>query len=73
MGTTTNFARRSDFVYLDGFGLGEMSFHHTLDLIFELDEMTVGFTRDIMRHRDSLDRFSEVSWIIPTFVVIEGE
>ncbi|GKA61956.1 hypothetical protein Tco_0761475 [Tanacetum coccineum] len=73
IGTTTNFARRSDFVYLDGFGLREMSFHHTLDLIFELDKTTVRCTQDIMKHRDSLDRFSEVSWVIPTFIVIEGE
>nr|GEU42507.1 reverse transcriptase domain-containing protein [Tanacetum cinerariifolium] len=63
MVTTTNFAQRSDFVHLDGFGLGEMSSYHTLDLIFELDETTVRWTRDIMRHRDSLDRFSEISWL----------
>ncbi|GKG13781.1 hypothetical protein Tco_0350741, partial [Tanacetum coccineum] len=50
-----------------------MSFHYTLDLIFKLDETTVGCTRDILRHIDSLDQFSEVYWVIPTFVVIEGE
>nr|GEU53391.1 hypothetical protein [Tanacetum cinerariifolium] len=63
MGTATNFARISDFINLDGFGLGEMRFHHMLELIFKLDETTVGCTRDIMRHRDSLNRFSEVSWL----------
>ncbi|GJY25756.1 hypothetical protein Tco_0400482 [Tanacetum coccineum] len=45
MGTTTNFALRSDFIYFEGFGLGEMSFHHTLDLIFELDETTLATGR----------------------------
>nr|GEX68048.1 integrase, catalytic region, zinc finger, CCHC-type, peptidase aspartic, catalytic [Tanacetum cinerariifolium] len=51
----------------------KMSFHQALDLIFELDEMMVGCTRDILRQRDFLDRFSEISWVIPTFIVIEGE
>nr|GEZ04654.1 hypothetical protein [Tanacetum cinerariifolium] len=68
-----NFAQRSNFVYLDRFGLGEMSFYHTLDLISELDETTVGCSRDSIRHRDSLEWFSEVYWFFLTFFVIEGE
>ncbi|GJX31847.1 hypothetical protein Tco_0241702 [Tanacetum coccineum] len=50
-----------------------MSFHQALDLIFELDEAAVGCTRDILRERDCLDRLSEILWVVPTFVVIEGE
>ncbi|GJV99312.1 hypothetical protein Tco_1554564 [Tanacetum coccineum] len=50
-----------------------MSFHHALDLIFELDETTVKCTQAILRQRDCLDQLSEVPWVIPTFVVIEGE
>nr|GEY66523.1 hypothetical protein [Tanacetum cinerariifolium] len=50
-----------------------MSFHQALDLIFKLNETTVGCIRDILRKTDFLDRFSKVSWVIPTFVVIEGE
>ncbi|GKD78783.1 hypothetical protein Tco_1341404 [Tanacetum coccineum] len=33
----------------------------------------VGCTRDILRQRDRLDRLSEVPWVIPTSVVIEGK
>ncbi|GKB80467.1 hypothetical protein Tco_0947362 [Tanacetum coccineum] len=51
----------------------KMSFHQALDLIFEFDETTVGCTRDILRQRDCLDRLSDVPWVVPTFVVIEGE
>nr|GEW40705.1 hypothetical protein [Tanacetum cinerariifolium] len=51
----------------------KMHFHKTLDLIFELDEASVGCTWDILRHRDSLDRFSGISWVTPTFIVIESE
>ena len=50
-----------------------MSYHQALDLIFELDEATVGCTRDILRQRDCLERFGEIPWVIPTFVFIEGE
>ncbi|GJT74491.1 hypothetical protein Tco_1041216 [Tanacetum coccineum] len=35
--------------------------------------MMVGCTQDILRQRDFLDRFIEVSWIIPTLVVIESK
>ncbi|GJW50564.1 hypothetical protein Tco_0091915 [Tanacetum coccineum] len=38
-----------------------------------LNETTVGCTRDIVRQRDCLDRFSEVSWVIPALAVIESE
>ncbi|GJX58636.1 hypothetical protein Tco_0290026 [Tanacetum coccineum] len=51
----------------------KMSFHQALDLIFELDEGVVGCTRDISRQSDYLDRLSEIPWVVPTFVVIEGE
>ncbi|GJS23897.1 hypothetical protein Tco_0452529 [Tanacetum coccineum] len=51
----------------------KMSFHQALDLILELDEATVRCTRDILRQRDFPDRLSEVPWVVPTFVVIEGE
>ncbi|GKB00628.1 hypothetical protein Tco_0828621 [Tanacetum coccineum] len=50
-----------------------MSFHQALDLILELDEAAVGCTRDILRQRDCLDQLSEIPWVVPTFVVIEGE
>nr|GEW73266.1 Gag-Pol polyprotein [Tanacetum cinerariifolium] len=50
-----------------------MSLHQALDLIFELDETTVGCTRDILRQRDCLDQLSEVPLVVPTFVVIKGE
>nr|GEW45730.1 hypothetical protein [Tanacetum cinerariifolium] len=39
----------------------------------KLDETMDECTRDILRKRDFFDRFREVSWVIPTFVVIEGE
>nr|GEV21672.1 hypothetical protein [Tanacetum cinerariifolium] len=51
----------------------KMSFHQALDLIFNLDEVAVRCTRDILRQRDCLDRLSEIPWVILTFVVIEGE
>ncbi|GKF61219.1 hypothetical protein Tco_0181273, partial [Tanacetum coccineum] len=51
----------------------KMSFHQALDLIFELDEMAVGCTWDILRQSDCLDRLSEIPWVVPTFIVIEGE
>ncbi|GJU99737.1 hypothetical protein Tco_1329008 [Tanacetum coccineum] len=50
-----------------------MSFHQALDLIFELDKAAVGCTQDILRQRDFLDRLSEIPWVAPTFVVIEGK
>nr|GEV05932.1 hypothetical protein [Tanacetum cinerariifolium] len=50
-----------------------VSFHQVLDLIFKLNETTVECTQDILRQRDFLDRFCEVSWVIPTFVVMDGE
>ncbi|GJV80068.1 retrotransposon protein, putative, ty1-copia subclass [Tanacetum coccineum] len=50
-----------------------LCFHQALDLMFELDEAAVGFTRDILRQRDCLDRLSETPWVVPTFIVIEGE
>nr|GFA44497.1 hypothetical protein [Tanacetum cinerariifolium] len=50
-----------------------MSFHQALDFIFELDEVAVGCTRDILRQIDCLDRLSEILWVVPTFVVVEGE
>ncbi|GKF76636.1 hypothetical protein Tco_0229106, partial [Tanacetum coccineum] len=73
MGTTADIIRRSDFVHLDKLLRSEMSFYQALDLIFELDETMVRCTHDILRQRDCLDRLSEVAWVIPTFVVIEGE
>nr|GEX16153.1 hypothetical protein [Tanacetum cinerariifolium] len=54
-------------------GWSKRSFHQALDLIFMLNEMTVECIWDILRHRDCLDWFSEVSWVVPTFVVTEGE
>ncbi|GKF22849.1 hypothetical protein Tco_0075171, partial [Tanacetum coccineum] len=39
----------------------KMSFHQALDLIFELDEATVGCTWDILRQRDCLDWLSELN------------
>ncbi|GKB71875.1 hypothetical protein Tco_0933287 [Tanacetum coccineum] len=33
----------------------------------------IGCTRDILRQSDCLDRLSEIPWVVPTFVVIEGE
>nr|GEZ12667.1 hypothetical protein [Tanacetum cinerariifolium] len=51
----------------------KISFHQALDLIFELDEMTVGCTRDILRQSDCLGRLSGIPWVVLTFVVIEGE
>ncbi|GKB79761.1 hypothetical protein Tco_0946656, partial [Tanacetum coccineum] len=44
-----------------------------IGLDFKLHETMVGCTRDILRQRDCLDQFSEVSWVIRTFFVIEGE
>ncbi|GJZ76902.1 hypothetical protein Tco_0641574 [Tanacetum coccineum] len=35
--------------------------------------MAVGCTRDILRQSDCLDRLSEIPWVVPTFVLIEGE
>ncbi|GJV30679.1 hypothetical protein Tco_1387127 [Tanacetum coccineum] len=61
------------FFHLNMLLRSKMSFHQALDFIFELDETTVGCTRDIVRQRDCLDRLCEVPWIVPTFVVIEGE
>nr|GEZ81743.1 hypothetical protein [Tanacetum cinerariifolium] len=51
----------------------KMSFHQALDLILELDETTVGCTRDIFRQMDCLNRLSEVPWVVPAFVIIEGK
>ncbi|GJT81442.1 hypothetical protein Tco_1055784 [Tanacetum coccineum] len=48
-------------------------FPQELDLIFELDEAAVGCTRDILRQSDCLDRLSEIPWVVPNFIVIEGE
>ncbi|GKA21043.1 hypothetical protein Tco_0701032 [Tanacetum coccineum] len=50
-----------------------MSFHQALDLIFKLNRAVVGCTQDILRLRDCLDRLIEIPWVVPTFVVIEGE
>nr|GEZ84794.1 hypothetical protein [Tanacetum cinerariifolium] len=50
-----------------------MSLHQALDSIFKLDETTVGCIRDIIWQRNCLDRFSQVSWVIPSFVVIEDD
>ncbi|GJY77389.1 hypothetical protein Tco_0482505 [Tanacetum coccineum] len=50
-----------------------MSLHQALDLILELDQKTIRCTRDILRQRDGVDRFSEVPWVVPTFAVIKGE
>nr|GEW91333.1 hypothetical protein [Tanacetum cinerariifolium] len=63
----------SDFVHLSRLLKSKMSFHQAFDLIFELDETTVEFTQDILRQRDCLDRLSKIPWVVPTFVVIEGE
>ncbi|GJU11583.1 hypothetical protein Tco_1133979 [Tanacetum coccineum] len=54
-------------------GCSKLSFHRALDLIFKLDEAVVGCTRDILRQSDCFDRLSEIPWVVPTFVVIEGE
>ncbi|GKE96055.1 hypothetical protein Tco_1580910 [Tanacetum coccineum] len=35
--------------------------------------MAVGCTRDILRQSEYLIRLSEIPWVVPTFVVIEGE
>nr|GEV64716.1 hypothetical protein [Tanacetum cinerariifolium] len=51
----------------------QVNFHQEMDLIFELNEVAAGCTKDILRPRDCLDRLSEISWVVPTFVVIEGE
>nr|GFA46825.1 hypothetical protein [Tanacetum cinerariifolium]GFA50032.1 hypothetical protein [Tanacetum cinerariifolium] len=51
----------------------KMSFHQALDLILKLDETMDECTWDILRKRDFFGWFREVSWVIPTFVVIEGE
>nr|GEZ61882.1 hypothetical protein [Tanacetum cinerariifolium] len=51
----------------------KMSFHQALDLIFELDEAAIGCTRDILRQSNFLDRLREIHWVVPAFVVIEGE
>nr|GFB65090.1 hypothetical protein [Tanacetum cinerariifolium] len=50
-----------------------VSFHQALNLIFELDEAAVRCTQDILRQRDCRYQLSEIPWVIPTFVVIEGE
>nr|GEX57076.1 exopolygalacturonase-like [Tanacetum cinerariifolium] len=47
------------------------SYHVGIVKNLELNETTVGCTRDILRQRDCLDRFSKVSWIIPTLMVTE--
>nr|GEZ88234.1 hypothetical protein [Tanacetum cinerariifolium] len=73
MGITTDLACRSVFVYLSRLRQSKMSFHQALDLIFELDEAEVRYTRDILRQRDCLDRLTEIPWVVLTFVVIEGE
>nr|GEZ02806.1 DNA helicase [Tanacetum cinerariifolium] len=39
-----------------------VSFQQAFDLIFELDETTIGCIHDILRQRDCLDRFCKVSW-----------
>ncbi|GKF99099.1 hypothetical protein Tco_0297882, partial [Tanacetum coccineum] len=36
----------------------KMSLHQALNLIFKLDETTVGCTRDILRQRDCLDQLT---------------
>ncbi|GKA12403.1 hypothetical protein Tco_0691949, partial [Tanacetum coccineum] len=51
----------------------KVSFHQALNLILELDEAAIGCTWDILRQSDCLDRLSEISLVVPTFVVIEGE
>nr|GEV25545.1 hypothetical protein [Tanacetum cinerariifolium] len=50
-----------------------MSFHQALDLILELDKTAVGCTWDILRQSDRLDRLSKIPWVVPNFIVIEGE
>nr|GEU52520.1 reverse transcriptase domain-containing protein [Tanacetum cinerariifolium] len=50
-----------------------VSFHQALDLIFELDAASIECTRVILSQRDFLDRLSEIPWVVPTFVFIEGE
>ncbi|GJZ58300.1 hypothetical protein Tco_0613794 [Tanacetum coccineum] len=45
----------------------------SVGLDFELDETTIGCTRNILGQRYYLDRFSEVSWVVPTFVLMEGD
>nr|GEY08374.1 hypothetical protein [Tanacetum cinerariifolium] len=52
------------FFHLDGLIRSKVSFHQALYLILELGETTARCTQDILRHRDSLDRFSKVSWVI---------
>nr|GEV56761.1 hypothetical protein [Tanacetum cinerariifolium] len=50
-----------------------VGFYQALDLMFELDEAAIGCTRDILRQRDYLDRLREIYWVIPIFIIIEGE
>nr|GEV10630.1 hypothetical protein [Tanacetum cinerariifolium] len=49
MGTTTDLTWGSDLVYLSRLHRSKASFHQMLDLIFELDEVTVRCTQDILR------------------------
>ncbi|GJY80204.1 retrovirus-related pol polyprotein from transposon TNT 1-94 [Tanacetum coccineum] len=51
----------------------KMSFHQALNLILELDEAAVRCTQDILRQGDCIDRLSKISWVVLTFIVIEGE
>nr|GEW11637.1 reverse transcriptase domain-containing protein [Tanacetum cinerariifolium] len=51
----------------------KISFHQALNLILELDEAVVRCTQDILRQSDCLGWLSEIPWVVPTFVVIEGE
>ncbi|GJS71989.1 zinc finger, CCHC-type containing protein [Tanacetum coccineum] len=60
------------FCSLERMNCEQGELHSVLDGIFS-NEAMVGFTQDVLRQRDCLDWFSEVSWVIPTFVVIEGE
>nr|GEV58290.1 hypothetical protein [Tanacetum cinerariifolium] len=60
-------------LYIRALRKSKMSFHQALNLILNLTEAAVGCTWDILRKRDCLDRLSEIPWVVPTFVVIEGE
>ncbi|GJU46268.1 hypothetical protein Tco_1203534 [Tanacetum coccineum] len=73
VGTTINLTLRSELVHLSRLHRSNVRFHQALDLMFELDEVAVRCTRDILRQRDFLDRIREIPWVVSTFVVIEGE
>ncbi|GJW84592.1 hypothetical protein Tco_0157737 [Tanacetum coccineum] len=71
--TTADLTWGSNFVHLSRLRRSKVGFHQALDLILKLDEAAIRCTRDILRQSDYLDRLSKIPWVVPTFVVIEGE